>query len=219
LIFGVPGSTLAHWRADLETALGFEPAHLSCYGLVFEKGTSLWSQRQIGRVHAIDEELERQMYETTIDRLAEAGLEMYEISNYARPGHESVHNLAYWANDAYFGFGVGAARYLRGVRSVNTRDLMGYLRRIESGQSAAGPREELGPENRARETAILMLRRTKSGLDRDDFFRRTGFELDSLAGPAIDRLARQGLLEDDGTLVRLSRQGLFIADKVFCELL
>ena len=65
------------------------------------------------------------MYETTIDRLAGSGLAMYEISNFARPGHESRHNLVYWANDAYFGFGVGAARYVRGVRSVNTRDLPG----------------------------------------------------------------------------------------------
>ena len=75
------------------------------------------------------------MYAPTIDRLGRAGLAMYEISNFARPGHESRHNLVYWANDAYFGFGVGAARYVRGVRSVNTRDLPAYLRRIEAGRA------------------------------------------------------------------------------------
>jgi len=219
LIFGVPGSTLPDWCADLETALEFEPAHLSCYGLVFEKGTALWNQRQTGRVQPIDEEVERQMYETTIERLAAAGLEMYEISNFARPGHESRHNLAYWANDAYFGFGVGAARYLRGVRSVNTRDLLAYLRRIESGEWATGPREELPAEERARETAILMLRRIRIGIERDDFLRRTGFGLDALAGPIVERFKEQGCLEDDGRRVRLSRQGLFVADRVFCELL
>ena len=219
LIFGVPGSTLPDWCADLETGLGFGPAHLSCYGLVFEKGTALWSQRQSGRVHPLDEEIERQMYESTIDRLAAAGLEMYEISNFAQPGHESRHNLAYWANDAYFGFGVGAARYLRGVRSVNTRDLMAYLRRIESGESATGPWEELRAEESARETAILMLRRIRIGIERDEFHRRTGFELDALAGPIVERFKKQGCLEDDGQRVRLSRQGLFVADRVFCELL
>ena len=88
------------------------------------------------------------MYESTIERLAAAGLEMYEISNFARPGHESRHNLVYWANDAYFGFGVGAARYLRGVRSVNTRELNAYLRRIEAGLPATGPSEELSAEAR-----------------------------------------------------------------------
>ncbi|MFI5460938.1 MAG: radical SAM family heme chaperone HemW [Isosphaerales bacterium] len=219
LIFGVPGSTISDWSDDLETALGFGPAHLSCYGLVFEKGTALWNQRQSGRVRPIDEDVERQMYETTIDRLTAAGLDMYEISNFARPGHESRHNLAYWANDAYFGFGVGAARYLRGVRSVNTRDLLAYLRRIESGQSATGPCEELAAEARARETAILMLRRIRIGIARDDFLRRTGFELDALAGTTVLRFTNQGCLEDDGQRVRLSREGLFVADRVLCELL
>ena len=129
--------------------MAFGPSHLSCYGLVFEKGTALWKQREQGEVRPLDEELERSMYETTIDRLSGAGLAMYEISNFARPGHESRHNLVYWANDAYFGFGVGAARYVRGVRSVNTRELPAYLRRIESGEPATGPSEELTPEERA----------------------------------------------------------------------
>jgi oxygen-independent coproporphyrinogen-3 oxidase len=219
LIFGVPGSTLADWSDDLETAIGFEPRHLSCYGLVFEKGTALWNQRQSGQIQPLDEEVERQMYEVTIERLAAAGLEMYEISNFAVPGDESRHNLAYWANDAYFGFGVGAARYVRGVRSVNTRDLTAYLRRIERGERARGPSEELGAEERARETAVLMLRRIQTGIKRDDFSRRTGFDLDALLGATINRFEEQGYLDDDGQRVRLTREGLFLADRVFCELI
>jgi oxygen-independent coproporphyrinogen III oxidase len=219
LIFGVPGSTQEQWRDDLETALSFEPSHLSCYGLVFEKGTALWNQKQSGIVQPVGEDLERLMYETTIERLAEAGLSMYEISNFCRPGQESRHNLVYWANDAYFGFGVGAARYLRGARSINTRDLVAYLKRAEAGQSATGPHEELTPEERARETAMLMLRRTQAGIDRDDFRFRTGFELDTLAGGVIERFKAQGYLEDDGRRVRLSPQGVFVADRVFCELI
>jgi oxygen-independent coproporphyrinogen-3 oxidase len=219
LIFGVPGSTIDTWRADLAIALGFGPAHLSCYGLVFEKGTSLWSQQQSGQVKALDEETERAMYEWTIEGLAASGLEMYEISNFARPGHESRHNLVYWANDAYFGFGVGAARYLEGVRSVNTRELNAYLRRIEAGVSATGPSEELSPTARARETAILMLRRAQAGIERGDFFNRTGFDLDALAGDTIARFKARGYLEDDGQRVRLSHEGLFVADLVLCEFL
>ena len=98
---------------------------------------------------------------------------------------------------------MGAARYVRGVRSVNTRDLAGYLRRIEAGEPATGPSEELLPEERARETAILMLRRTVMGLDRDNFRKQTGFEIDRLAGPAIERFRTQGYLEDDGRRLRL----------------
>jgi oxygen-independent coproporphyrinogen-3 oxidase len=218
LIFGVPGSTLDDWQADLGIALQLGPSHLSCYGLVYEKGTPLWSQRRSGKVQPIDEELERSMYETTMDVLTGHGLEMYEISNYARSGHESRHNLAYWANDAYFGFGVGAARYIRGVRSVNTRDLPSYLRRVESGADPTGPREELSPEARARETAVLMLRRTQTGIERDDFKTRTGFDLDTLLGTSVERYKALGSLDDDGRRVRLSRSGVFVADDVFCEL-
>jgi oxygen-independent coproporphyrinogen-3 oxidase len=219
LIFGIPGSSLQDCQADLETALALGPEHLSCYGLVYEKGTSLWKQWQAGAVQLVEEEVEREMYEAVIDRLGRAGLSMYEISNYARPGHESRHNLVYWANDAYFGFGLGAARYCEGVRAVNTRDLFAYLRRIEAGEPATGPTERLEPEARARETAILMLRRTVLGIDRDDFLRRTEHSLDELVGEIIGRFVSQGLLEDDGARVRFTREGLFLADRVLCELL
>jgi oxygen-independent coproporphyrinogen-3 oxidase len=219
LIFGVPGSTPELWEADLATALALEPSHLSCYGLVYEKGTALWKQWQTGQVRAVDEEAERAMYAHTIDRLEREGLAMYEISNFARPGHESRHNLVYWANDAYFGVGVGAARYVRGVRSVNTRELPAYLRRIEAGEAATGPTETLDPEARARETAVLMLRRTVAGLAREDFSRRTGFDFDDLAGPVLERNVAAGLLEDEAGRVRFTREGLFLADSVLCELL
>ena len=149
LIFGIPGSTLRDCETDLESALALGPSHLSCYGLVYEKGTNLWKQWQAGQVVPVEEEVERQMYELVMDRLEGAGLAMYEISNYARSGEESRHNLVYWANEAYFGVGLGAARYVRGVRSVNTRDLSAYLRRIEAGESATGPSEALEPEARA----------------------------------------------------------------------
>jgi oxygen-independent coproporphyrinogen-3 oxidase len=93
------------------------------------------------------------------------------------------------------------------------------MKRVLAGQSATGPREELTPEATARETAMLMLRRTRAGVDRDDFQLRTGFELDSLVGSVIERFTAQGCLEDDGRRVRLSRQGVFVADRVFCELI
>ncbi len=219
LIFGVPGSTPAMWESDLDTALALEPDHLSCYGLVYEKGTALWKQERAGHVQPVDEEAERAMYEHTIDRLASEGLAMYEISNFARTGHESRHNLIYWANLAYFGVGLGAARYVGGVRSSNTRDLPAYLKRIEAGLDATGPTETLEPESRARETAVLMLRRTVRGLDRDEFADQTGFGFDELAGPALPRHRSTGLLEDDGRRVRFTREGLFLADTVLCDLL
>ncbi|MDG3006576.1 radical SAM family heme chaperone HemW [Paludisphaera mucosa] len=217
LIFGVPGSTLDDWRADLEATLALDPSHLSCYGLVYEKGTALWKQLQRGEVAPVVEDVEREMYELVIDRLESAGLHMYEISNYARPGHESRHNLVYWANDAYWGLGLGAAEYVDGVRTVNTRDLQAYLKRIEAGEAATGPKEQLDPEARARETAMLMLRRTQVGVDRDDFRLRTGYDFDAMFGPVLARFVAEGLLEDDGRRVRFTHEGRFLADRVLCE--
>jgi oxygen-independent coproporphyrinogen-3 oxidase len=92
------------------------------------------------------------------------------------------------------------------------------LRRIENGESATGPTEQLEPEARARETAMLNLRRTRSGIDRDDFAARTGFNLDQLLGREIARFVALGLLEDDGRRVRFTREGRFLADRVLREL-
>ena len=101
---------------------------------------------------------------------------------------------------------------------MNTRDLAAYLRRIENGEPATGPTERLEPEARARETAMLMLRRTILGIDRDDFALRTDHSLDRLLGDEIARFVGEGLLEDDGQRVRLTREGRFLADRVLREL-
>jgi oxygen-independent coproporphyrinogen III oxidase len=219
LIFGVPGSTLDDWQGDLDAAFALDPSHISCYGLVYEKGTALWKQWNAGEVRAVDEEVERSMYEATIDRLAASGLPQYEISNFARPGHECRHNLVYWANEPYFGVGVGAARFEDGTRSMNTRDLPAYLKRIESGDDPTGPTERLDPEGHARETTVMMLRRTIEGIDREDFLARTGYILDALCGAAIAKHTRSGLLADDGRSIRLTREGVFLGDGVMSDFL
>jgi oxygen-independent coproporphyrinogen-3 oxidase len=124
----------------------------------------------------------------------------------------------YWANEAYFGFGMGAARYVRGRRELNTRDLKRYIRLALSGESATMQAEELPPEERARETMAVQLRRAE-GIDREAFCVQTGFVLDSLAGEAILRCVEMGLLMDDGKSVRLTRQGKYVADAVIEQLL
>jgi oxygen-independent coproporphyrinogen-3 oxidase len=218
LIFAVPGQTLGDWRADLEAALALEPDHLSTYGLTYEKGTRLWKQRARGEVRPLDEEAELAQYELARDVLEAAGFEHYEISSFARPGRRCRHNQVYWANEAYFGFGMGAARYVAGSRELNTRDLHTYIRRTLAGQSPTFQRETLGPEERARETLALQLRRAE-GIDRPSFRAQTGFDLDALAGPAVARLVDLGHLAEDNTRVRLTRQGQCVADAVLGELL
>jgi oxygen-independent coproporphyrinogen-3 oxidase len=213
LIFGVPGQTPAAWRADLTRALALGPDHVSTYGLTYEKGTPLWRRRRRGAVVPLSEEAELELYRIAIAELTAAGFEQYEVSNFARPGRRCRHNETYWANEAYFGFGMGAARYVRGRRELNTRDLRAYVRKVLSGEPATFQSEELGPEERARETIAVQLRRL-DGIDRTAFHAQTGFGLDALVGDELGRLVALGLLKDDGRRVALTPEGLYVADAV-----
>jgi oxygen-independent coproporphyrinogen-3 oxidase len=212
LIFGVPGQTLEQWHDDLRQAIALEPRHIATYGLTYEKGTRLWKQREHGEVRALDEDTEFQFYNAAMNELAAAGFEHYEISNFAAAGFRCRHNQMYWANHAYFGFGVGAARYVNGVRELNTRDLRTYIKRLQSGVSPTFQSECLSPRDRAIETMAIQLRRT-DGIDREQFAMQTGFALDNLVGSKITELVTQGLLADD-SVVRLTRRGKCLADAV-----
>jgi oxygen-independent coproporphyrinogen III oxidase len=218
LIFGVPGQSLADWQADLRQTVALQPDHVSTYGLTYEKGTRLWKQRRRGEVQPLEEEQELALYACGIDTLEGAGFEQYEISNFALPGRRCRHNQSYWANEAYFGFGMGAARYLNGRRELNTRNLDIYLRQVLAGESAMFQSEMLEPEERARETLALQLRRS-DGVQRMRFHEQTGFELDAVAGRAIAQHVDLGLLLDDGCSVRLTRQGKYVADTLIQALL
>jgi oxygen-independent coproporphyrinogen-3 oxidase len=218
LIFGVPGQTLPDWQDDLKQALALRPDHVSTYGLTYEKGTRLWKQRRRHELRALDEEQELTLYAEAIYRLEEAGFEQYEISSFARPGSRCRHNQVYWANEAYFGFGMGAARYVLGRRELNSRDLTTYLTRVLRGQSATFQSEKLGDPERARETLAVQLRRAE-GVCRPAFRLQTGIDLDDVGSPALARQVELGLLEDDGTSIRLTRNGKYVADSVIEQLL
>ena len=218
LIFGAPGQTEQEWRADIASALALAPDHISTYGLTYEKGTPLWKRRERGQVRPLGEEAELALYSMAIDVLESAGFEHYEISSFARTGRRCRHNEVYWANEAYFGFGMGAARYVRGRRELNTRDLKTYIRRVLSGEPATFQSEQLSPEERARETMAVQLRRAE-GIDRTGFRTQTGFELERTASAALEPLVEQGLLAADGSCVRLTRRGKYVADGVIERLL
>ncbi|MBC8115536.1 MAG: radical SAM family heme chaperone HemW [Candidatus Saccharimonas sp.] len=218
LIFGVPGQSLDDWRATLRRAISLGPAHVSTYGLTWEQGTAFWSRRARGELRTIDEELERDQYAMAMDELTTAGFEHYEISNFARPGFRCRHNEVYWAGDEYWAFGPGAARYLNGRRETNLRSVLGWLAKLERGESPVAEAEELEPAHRARELLFLGLRRTE-GIRREDFQRRTGFTLEAIAAPAILANVERGWLVDEGDGIRLTNSGRFVADRVVADFL
>jgi oxygen-independent coproporphyrinogen-3 oxidase len=168
-------------------------------------------------VQPLDEEVELAMYLEAMDTLEGAGFEHYEISSFARPGKRCRHNQVYWANHAYFGVGVGAARYIEGRRELNTRDVQGYVRKALAGEPITIQSECLVGEERARETIALQLRRAE-GIEREEFRSQTGIDLDTLAGEAIRRFVGLELLQDANGRVRLTRRGKCVADALVLEL-
>ena len=218
LIFAAPGQTLTQWDADLSAALAIAPDHLSTYGLTYEKGTPLWKDRQRGQVRPVPEDDELTMYLHAIDQLHAAGFEHYEISNFAKPGQRSIHNQRYWANEAYFGLGVGAARYIGGHRELNVRDTMLYIRKLLAEESPTFQSEELPPRERAFETVATQLRRI-DGIERTRFREQTGFALDALLGNRLGGMVAEDLLSDNGVSVRLTRRGTCVADGIIADLM
>lgn len=218
LIFATPGETLDDWSTDLDAALALQPDHISTYGLTFERGTAFWGRRLRGELAEVDEELQRDMYAFAIDRLLAAGYEHYEVSNFARPGCRSRHNQVYWSGDGYFAYGPGAAGYIHGVREMNHRSTTTYLKRVLAGDSPVVEREELSPEARARELLVFGLRRIE-GVSRKQFRIRTVVEIDELAAAALHKFTDMGLLTDDGDRIRLTREGLFVSDAMWPDLL
>ena len=218
LIFAAPGERMEVWQRDLDSALRLAPDHLSTYGLTYERGTTFWGRRLRGELSQLDEELERTMYATAIDRLAAAGFEHYEVSNFARAGHRCRHNEVYWAGLSYYAAGPGAARYVYGRREVNHRSTTTWMTRLLTGRSPVAESEELCAEDRARELLVLGLRRLE-GVSREAFAHSTGYEIEQLVGGSLSRHVGLGLLADRDGRVRLTRKGLFVSDAIWPDFL
>jgi oxygen-independent coproporphyrinogen-3 oxidase len=218
LIYGVPDQSPDDWRDSLQQAIDLQPAHVSTYGLTYEKGTAFWTRRQQRTLVPVDDASEADMYSTAMDWLPAHGYQQYELSNFAQSGRESRHNAVYWQGLPYDGFGPGAAAYVDGTRRTNHRSVTTWLKRILAGESGVGASETLSPEERAREALWLGLRRT-SGIERAIFAARFGIELDSLAGDKLPTLIAAGWITDDARSIRLTRAGRLLADRVAAEFL
>ncbi len=225
LIFAAPGQRPADLDADLDRALAFAPEHISTYELTIESGTPFALAASRGQLALPDEGEAIAMMQTLEERLRAAGFDRYEISNYARPGYEAVHNRRYWERRPVLGLGVGAfsteppsAAAAFGVRRSNLRDLRSYLDRIAQRRPAdAGPREIFDARS-ARGEAVFLALRGSRGLRAAEFEREFGAPPRAFFGDAIDRLLGVGLIDElaAGDL-RLSARGRLLADTVFAE--
>ncbi len=211
LIAGLPGQTLADWEQNLNEAITMQPEHLSLYLLEIHEGTPLAEQVRSGRQPQPDDEIAAEMYEFMLDKLATAGYEQYEISNFSRPGFESRHNSKYWTLDPVLGFGVSAHSFDGQQRYANERDTAKYVEMIENRGSAEVMREDI---DLASEFVFLGLR-METGIDLPRFSDRFGFDLIRKYEAEIERLTGDGLVENTANSLRLTRKGKLFSNEVF----
>lgn len=211
LIFGVPGQTLASWNESVHAAVATGADHISTYGLTVEPGTPYFAWREREPEAFADDSLEAELYAAAIGALESAGYDHYEISNFAQAGKRCAHNENYWRNGDYWGFGVGAASYRDGERSVHTRDLEEYIAAALAGDPIPGETERLEAGKRAGEAVMLALR-TAQGVDLIAFKERYGIDFLSYYAPVVDKLVHAGLLETTRSSARLTMRGRFLAN-------
>lgn len=217
LIFNRPGQTLDQWQGELRELAALDPDHISCYALEITSRTLLVRRMERGRVAFPDPDLAAEMYETAVEFLASRGWVRYEISNFSRPGFESRHNLLYWQDEPYLGFGPAAASYLAGRRWTNPRRLDDYLRGVEEGW-ARREVEPYDPRKRAGEALVSGLR-LSAGVDLDALARRHGPAALETREPFLRRGEDRGLAVREGSRLRLTSWGMLIADELFVDLL
>ena len=213
LMYGFPNQTLDEVKADIDEALRLDVEHISTYCLMYEEGTALYRLLEQGKVKEIDEELERQMYYTLIERLESAGYEHYEISNFARPGYRSRHNSSYWHGVPYIGVGAAAHSYDIKTRSWNVADIRQYIEGMERGERISD--EETLDEDTRYNDAITVSLRTSDGLDLSKLSEKQRRYCMANAQRHIDA----NLLKLNENHLALTKEGLFVSDMVMSDLI
>ena len=207
LIYGLPDQTMESWKESVEALLKLNPEHLSCYGLKLEQGTPLYERRE--QEQMADDDTQADMYLWMVERLKNAGYGQYEISNFARPGRASRHNLKYWTMQEYLGFGPGAHSDFGGRRFAYARDLSAYIRGEEHLSESACP----APREREEERVMLALR-TAQGLDLSTLGEDT-----REAEAVLEECARHGLAQGGNGRWRLTPQGFLVSNAVIVRVL
>lgn len=210
LIYGTPGESHDSWRTSLQAAIALVPDHISAYALGIEEGTKMGADVRRGLLPDVDPDVQADRYEIANELLTAAGYPWYEVSNFARPGHECRHNIHYWRNSDWWGFGPGAHSHIGGVRWWNVKHPRAYAQLLATGVSPAHAREVLSDRARHEEHVMLGIRL------------REGIAIPMDARAEIDSLVGDGLIDAtaaaDGRAV-LTLRGRLLADRVTYALL
>lgn len=214
LIYHLPGQTKEDWLDTLNRVLLLNPEHISCYSLQLEEGTPLDTAVKTGRYIISGDRTNRWMHHTAIDLLALNGYLQYEISNFAKPGHQCRHNRGYWERTPYLGLGLAAHGFDGTRRRANPENLEAYLEALESGNLASEVIETLSPGDALFETVMLGLRMTE-GINWEKVMHECPPEKREAWNVVLSRLESQGLLCFEGGTLRLTRLGMDLSNVVF----
>ena len=215
LIYGLPGQSREDWADTLRKAMELQPKHISCYGLKVEEGTPLWSRREDPDLP--DEDTQADLYLYAVDTLAAAGYVQYEISNFAKSGYASRHNLKYWMGEEYLGFGASAASWLGGKRFTVLPDAERYIAAIGSGGELMSELEEISLYEQASEYVMLRMR-TARGMDPKEYETRYQNSFEPLE-KLMESYVRLGLVQRVGDRWRFTPRGFLLSNRLIGELL
>ena len=219
LMYGLPTQTLDDLKTSVGAALALAPEHISVYGLTVEEGTPFAAAEAQGRLTLPSEETAEEMYDWLTAELPARGYARYEISNFARQGFESRHNLGYWRNVPYLGIGAAAHGYVDGVRWGNEPATEKYIRAIQTGRSVRTPEDTERTRTNAMEEYAFLALRTREGIDTADFLRAFGVGIDEVYGAVIEKYSAQGLLRRAEHHVALTDAGMKLGNEVFAAFL
>ena len=214
LIYALPGQTLESFRDTLTKALAFDLPHYSMYSLILENKTMFMNWVRQGRLELPTQEAETQMFEEAIIAMAQSGHHQYEISNFAKKGKESMHNLVYWDNEHYYGFGAGASGYLDQKRYKNYGPIQHYMKPLKEQRLPIFETEEISRANQIEEEMFLGLRKIE-GVSLRRFEEKFNQKLTTVYQSVIDELQQQQLAVLEEDYFRLTPKGLFIGNDVF----
>jgi len=216
LMYGLPGQTLEDFIHSMKEAFSLNIQHLSSYSLIVEPKTVFYNLMRKGKLRLPSEEDDAIMYDTLLKMAKENGLKQYEISNFARPGYESKHNLTYWNNEEYYGFGAGAHSYMHQVRKSNVGPVNHYIQQIQQGNLPILEESHLSVTERMEEEMFLGLRKVE-GVSIETFISKYEKDPLELFSQQLAKLKRDGLIDMDSGYIKLTKKGMFLGNTVFQE--
>ncbi|CUA79950.1 radical SAM family heme chaperone HemW [Anoxybacillus suryakundensis] len=214
LMYGLPTQTIAQLKETLHMMFSLPIQHVSAYSLIIEPKTVFYNLMRKSTLSLPSQEEEAYMYEIIMEQMEQHGYKQYELSNYARNGFYSRHNMTYWNNEYYYGFGAGAHSYMNGVRYVNAGPIKKYIQLIQQGQLPYVDTHVVSKEEEMEEYMFLGLRKIE-GINKDEFFQRYGKTVHAVFNEAIALQKQDGLLEETDEAIFLTHRGKLLGNEVF----